>query len=106
MLRQQTCSLSIEEILTAPHLPWQNACAERGIGSIRGECLNHVVILNEKHLRRILARYVNYYNATRTQLSLNKDAPEGRVVQLPGKGRVVELPRVGGLHHEYTRMAV
>jgi transposase InsO family protein len=103
--RQQAISLGIEEILTAPHSPWQNAFAERVIGSIRRECLNHVVILNEKHLRRILAGYINYYNATRTHLSLNKDAPKGRVVQLPGKGKVVELPRVGGLHHEYTRMA-
>ena len=103
--RQQARALGIEEVLTAPRSPWQNAYVERVIGSIRRECLNHVVILNEKHLRRILARYVDYYNTTRTHLSLDKDAPKGRLVQLPEKGRVVELPRVGGLHHEYTRMA-
>ena len=102
---QQTRALGIEEVLTAPRSPWQNAYAERVIGSIRRECLNHVVILNEKHLRRILARYVDYYNTMRTHLSLDKDAPKGRLVQLPEKGRVVELPWVGGLHHEYTRMA-
>ena len=102
---QQTRALGIEEILTAPRSPWQNAYAERVIGSIRRECLNHVVILNEKHLRRILAGYVDYYNATRTHLSLDKDAPKGRVVQLQEKGRVVEMSRVGGLHHEYFRIA-
>ncbi len=81
--RQQAISLGIEEILSAPHSPWQNAFAERVIGSIHRECLNHIVILNEKHLRRILAGYVNYYNAARTHLSLDKAALKGRVAQLP-----------------------
>ena len=73
------------------------------IGSIRRECLNHVVVLSERHLREILSKYVDYYNATRTHLSLVKDAPESRSVQPPSQGRVVEVPRVGGLHHEYVR---
>jgi transposase InsO family protein len=87
----------------APRSPWQNAYAERVIGSIRRECLDHVVVIGERHLRAILAKYVNYYNATRTHLSLAKDAPEPRNVQR--EGRVVEVPRVGGLHHEYLRRA-
>ncbi|MCH8163382.1 MAG: transposase [Proteobacteria bacterium] len=105
VFQQRVRNMGIEEVVCAPRSPWQNPYCERLIGSIRRECLNHVVILNEKHLRRILVRYVDYYNTTRTHLSLDKDAPKGRLVQLPEKGRVVELPRVGGLHHEYTRMA-
>jgi putative transposase len=74
-------------------------------GSIRRECLDHVVVIGERHLRRILSKYVDYYNRTRTHLSLSKDAPEHREVQRPSHGRVVEVPRVGGLHHEYLRRA-
>jgi putative transposase len=79
--------------------------AERVIGSIRRECLDYVVVIGERHLRRILSKYVDYYNRTRTHLSLSKDAPEHREVQRPSHGRVVEVPRVGGLHHEYLRRA-
>jgi len=75
------------------------------IGSIRRECLNHVVVLGARHLRRILGAYVDYYNRTRTHLSLGKDAPERRSVQPPIQRRVMEEPRVGGLHHEYLRRA-
>jgi hypothetical protein len=78
---------------------------ERVIGSIRRECLEHVVVIGERHLLGILSRYVDYYNGTRTHLSLAKDAPEPRGVQPPSQGRVVEVPRVGGLHHEYLRRA-
>ena len=85
--------------------PWQNAYAERVIGSIRRECLDHVVVIGERHLRAILTKYVDYYNCSRTHLSLAKDAPEPRTVQRPSEGRVVAIPRVGGLHHEYTRRA-
>jgi putative transposase len=75
------------------------------IGSIRRECLDHLMVIGERHLLGILAKYVDYYNRTRTHLSLAKDAPEPRNVQLPSQGRVVAVPRVGGLHHEYIRRA-
>jgi putative transposase len=97
--------LDIREAVIAPRSPWQNAYAERVIGSIRRECLDHVVVVGERHLRGILSKYVDYYNGTRTHLSLAKDAPEPRSVQPPSQGRVVEVPRLGGLHHEYLRRA-
>jgi hypothetical protein len=96
--------LDIREAVTAPRSPWQNAYAER-IGSIRRECLDHVVVIGERHLLGILSKYVDYYNGTRTHLSLAKDAPRGRSVHPPSQGRVVKVPRVGGLHHEYLRRA-
>ncbi len=103
--RRQTAALGIKEVTTAPRSPWQNPYAERLIGSIRRECLDHMIILGERHLKRILSSYVGYYHSARTHLSLEKDAPVGRVVQPIEKGRVVELKRVGGLHHLYARMA-
>jgi len=103
--RRQVASLKIQEILTAPRSPWQNPYVERVIGSIRRECTNHIIVLGERHLRRILTSYVRYYNETRTHLSLDKDAPEGRREQPPDQGKVIELKRVGGLHHEYVRRA-
>jgi transposase InsO family protein len=102
---RQARTLEIREVVIAARSPWQNAYAERVIGSIRRECLDHLVVIGERHLLRILSRYIDYYNATRTHLSLAKDAPQGRSVQLPSQGRVVEVPRVGGLHHEYQRRA-
>jgi len=102
---RQAATLDIREVVIAPRSPWQNAYAERVIGSIRRECLDHIVVIGERHLRGILSTYVDYYNETRTHLSLAKDAPEPRSVQPPRQGRVVELPRVGGLHHEYLRRA-
>jgi transposase InsO family protein len=102
---RQARTLEIREAVIAARSPWQNAYAERVMGSIRRECLDHVVVIGERHLLRILARYVDYYNATRTHLSLAKDAPEPRSVQPPSQGMVVEVPRVGGLHHEYLRRA-
>jgi len=98
-------ALGIEEVVTAPRSPWQNAFAERLIGSLRRECLDHIVVLGEIHLLRILAGYFEYYNRARCHLSLVGDAPEPRSVQGPGLGRVVELPEVGGLHHRYGRGA-
>ena len=97
--------LDIQEVVIALRSPWHNAYAERVIGSIRRECLDHVVVIGERHLREILSKYVDYYNGTRTHLSLSKDAPKPRTVQLPSQGRVVKVPRVGGLHHEYLRRA-
>ena len=102
---RQAKTLEIREAVTAPRSPWQNAYAERVIGSIRRECLDHVVVIGERHLREILSRYVDYHNGTRTHLSLAKDAPETRSVQVSSQGRVVEVPRVGGPHHQYLRRA-
>src|SRR5437773_1788657 len=102
---RQARMLDIRETVTAPRSPWQNAYAERVIGSIRRECLDHIVVIGERHLRGILSNYVDYYNETRTHLALAKDAPEPRSTHAPSQGRVVEVPRVGGLHHEYLRRA-
>jgi transposase InsO family protein len=98
-------SLGICEVKTAPRSPWQNPYAERLIGTLRRECLDHVVVLNETHLRRLLRDYLTYYHRYRTHLSLEKDAPEPRSVERPDRGRIVASPMVGGLHHRYTRRA-
>ena len=97
--------LGIREVLTEPQSPWQNAYVERLIGSIRRECLDHVIVLNESGLRRILKSYFDYYERSRTHLSLEKDAPVSRPIQTPTTGRVVSIPQVGGLHHRYERLA-
>src|SRR6478752_142980 len=95
-------SMGIRDRPTSPCSPWQNACAERLIGSIRRECLDHVVVFGERHLRHVLLSYMNYYNETRTHLSLDKDAPVSRTVQRAG--RILRLPILGGLHHQYIRI--
>lgn len=97
--------LGIREVLTAPQSPWQNAYVERLIGSIRRECLDHRIVLHETGLRRILKSYFEYYEGTRTHLSLNKDAPVCRPVQPQQLGPIQEIPQVGGLHHRYERIA-
>jgi putative transposase len=97
--------LSIREVLTVPQSPWQNAYVERRIGSIRRECLDHVIVFNEAGLRRVLKSYFDYYERSRTHLSLGKDAPISRAIQLAAMGRIVEIPQVGGLHHRYERVA-
>jgi putative transposase len=103
--RHRVKGMQIQEVLTAARSPWQNPFAERLIGSIRRECLDHVLVLNERHLRRILTRYFAYYHRTRTHLSLTKDAPDGRPVEPPELGKVVPIREVGGLHHRYVRRA-
>jgi hypothetical protein len=103
--RRQARALRIEEVPTARPSPWQNPYAERVIGSIRRECLDHMIILGACHLRRVLSSYADYYNGMRTHLSLSKDAPEGRPILPPEHGCVTALEHVGGLHHEYVRMA-
>jgi putative transposase len=103
--RHRMKGMRIEEVLTAPHSPWQNPFAERLIGSIRRECLNHVLVLSGRHLRRILTQYLAYYHQARTHLALDKDAPDLRPIELPVTGKIVELPEVGGLHHRYVRQA-
>jgi transposase InsO family protein len=97
--------LEMSEILIAPRAPWQNPFAERVIGSIRRECLDHVVVINERHLRRLLRRYLAYYNATRPHQSLHNDSPHRREGQTPAGGRIVAIPQVSGLHHRYQRAA-
>ena len=97
--------LGIEEVLSAPRSPWQRAYIERVIGSIRRECLDHVIVFNEESLRSHMKSYVQYYHETRTHLSLEKDTPASRSVQPPELGQVVALPQVGGLHHRYERRA-
>jgi putative transposase len=99
--RHRVRSLGIQEILIAPRSPWQNAFVERLIDSIRRECLDHVVVLNRRHLHRILKSYLTYYHCTRTHLALAKDAPEPRPVMR--EGRIIAIPQVGGLHHRYER---
>ncbi|MHC4405849.1 MAG: integrase core domain-containing protein, partial [Planctomycetota bacterium] len=95
----------IEEVPTAPRSPWQNPYCERVIGSIRRECLNHVIVLSERHLYRILADYFDYYHNSRPHLSLDRNSPTPREVEPPSQGKVVSIPQVGGLHHRYTRAA-
>src|SRR6266436_759897 len=96
-------AMGIRDRPTAPRSPWQNGHIERLIGSIRRECLDHVVILGEAHLRRILRAYADYYNRVRTHLALEKDTPVSRPAQATGS--VVAIPLLGGLHHQYARMA-
>ena len=103
--RQRMKGMRIQEVLTAARSPWQNPFAERLIGSIRRDCLDHVIILGERHLRHVLTNYFTYYHRTRTHLSLTKDAPDVRPVEPPALGKVVPIREVGGLHHRYVRRA-
>ena len=103
--RQRVQGMGIEEVLTAPQSPWQNPFAERLVGSIRRECLDHVIVFNEISLRHTLRSDFDYYQRSRTHLALAKDAPQPRPVQLPENGDVVELPHLWGLHHRYERRA-
>jgi len=105
LFHRRVREMGIHEVVTAPRSPWQNPYAERFLGSIRRECLDHVIVLNESSLRRILRAYFEYYECSRTHLALEKDAPESRAIQPPELGVVVELPQVGGLHHRYQRRA-
>jgi len=100
-----TRAMGMKEVLTAPRCPWQNPFVERLVGSIRRECLDHVIVWNERSLRRTLQSYFAYYQRSRTHLSLGKDAPEPRAVEPPEQGCVVAIPQVGGLHHRYQRRA-
>ena len=103
--REAIREMRTTEVLAAPRSPWQSPFVERLIGSIRRECLDHVIVLNEASLRRTLRSYLHYYQGSRTHLSLAKDAPEERAVQPPELGPVIELAQVGGLHHRYERRA-
>ena len=103
--RNRLNAMGITEVVTAPRSPWQNAYVERVIGSIRRECLDYIVIFNERHLRRVMSSYVDYYQRSRTHLSLEKDCPVIRPIQPRNLGRVVAIPAVSGLHHRYQRLA-
>jgi transposase InsO family protein len=103
LFRARVEGMSIEEILIAPRSPWQNCYAERVIGSIRREFLNHLIVINDNHLRRILKDYFRYYHQSRTHLSLDKDTPAFRTVQSNKSERIVQVQQVGGLHHRYER---
>jgi transposase InsO family protein len=98
-------AMGITEVLSAPRSPWQRAYVERLIGTIRRECLDHVIVFSEASLYHHLKSFVAYYHDSRTHLSLAKDSPESRQVQLPELGNVVAIPQVGGLHHRYERKA-
>jgi transposase InsO family protein len=96
-------NFGIKQIITAYRSPWQNGYCERVIGTIKRECLDHVIVLNENHLKSILDNYVSYYNKYRPHLGINKDSPEGRAIQ--SEGTIYKVPAVNGLHHVYFRKA-
>jgi transposase InsO family protein len=100
---RRLAAMGIRDRPTAPRSPWQNGHTERLIGSIRRECLDHVLVLGEGHLRRILRAYADYYNRVRTHLALGKDTPLGRPAQATGS--IITIPFLGGLHHQYARTA-
>jgi transposase InsO family protein len=95
----------MEEKVIAPRSPWQNPCVERLIGSLRRECLDHVIILNERHLQGVIREYLDYYHHHRTHRALDRDCPVPRPVEEAARGEIIELSLVGGLHHRYTRRA-
>jgi transposase InsO family protein len=99
---QRLRAMGIRDRPVAPRSPWQNAYVERLIGSIRRECLDHMIVFGEAHLRRILGAYAAYYNEARTHRSLNKDTPFHRAIQCIGA--ITSQPVLGGLHHHYCRI--
>jgi hypothetical protein len=109
--RDRVDGLGLEQIRTAftrsgligRYSPWQNGFAERWIASLRRECLDHLIAINERQLRRVIRSYVDYYHEDRTHLGLEKDVPEERPIETREMGEVVAIPRVGGLHHRYSR---
>ncbi len=103
-LRNHIKTFGLEDTPAAPRSPWQNPIAERVLGTLRRECLDHMIILNEKHLHSVLDEYINdYYNVSRTHMSLEKDSPTHRPAQANDK--IVSKPFLGGLHHIYSRVA-
>jgi transposase InsO family protein len=102
---EQVKAMGIKQVLSAPRSPWQRAYIERVIGTIRRECLDHLIVFNEASLFRHLQEFCSYYHRTRTHLALQKDSPEPRAVQTPEAGTIISIPEVGGLHHRYERRA-
>ena len=103
--RERVNHMDIEEVVIAPRSLWQNPFAERVIGSIRRQCLDHVIVFGEAHVRRILSRYFAYYHEARTHISLYRNAPMPRDIEPRERGKVIAILQVGGLHHRYTRVA-
>ena len=103
--RKDVKAMGIKEVLSAPRSPWQRAYVERVIGTIRRECLDHVIVFHAASLHRHVKSFLTYYHESRTHLSLDKDAPETRPVQTADVGRSVSIPQIGGLHHRYDRRA-
>jgi transposase InsO family protein len=94
--------MGIEQFRIAPRSPWQNGYAERFVGTLRRELLDHVIVLGERHLLRLVRQHASYYNEDRPHMSLDRDAPVTRPVEPQSAGRVVALPRGAGLHHRYA----
>jgi hypothetical protein len=103
--QQRVKNMGIKEVKIALRSPWQNPYCERLIGSIRRDVLDPVIVLNDRHLKRVLSAYISYYHRCRTHLSLDMDCPHPRAVHSPATGRVIALPEVSGLHHHYERQA-
>ena len=101
----QVKAMGIKQVLSAPRSPWQRAYIERVIGTIRRECLDHLIIFNERCLLRHLKSFTHYYHRSRTHLALEKDSPEPRPIHPPEAGRIIAIAEVGGLHHRYERRA-
>jgi transposase InsO family protein len=102
---EQVTAMGIKQVLSAPRAPWQRAYVERVIGTVRRECLDHVIVFNERSLYLHLQSFIAYYHWSRTHLGLLKDTPEARPIQSAEAGRVISIPEVGGLHHRYERRA-
>jgi putative transposase len=105
VFQRRVAGMGIAEVVAAPASPWQNPYVERVIGSLRRECLDYVIVLNEAHLRRVLSSYLRYYHRSRTHLGLAKDTPDHRPASETAIGPIVAIPEVGGLHHRYERRA-
>ena len=103
--QRRVVGMGIGEVLSSPSGPWQNAYCERFIGSVRRECLDHVIVFSAAGLQRLMDLYWAYYERSRTHLSLDKDAPIPRPVVTRSQGCIVAIPQVGGLHHRYERRA-
>ena len=102
---KQVKAMGIKQVLSAPRSPWQRAYVERVIGTLRRECLDHVIVFSEAGLYRHLRNFADYYHRSRTHLGLQKDTPEHRPIHPPDAGRIIAIPEVGGLHHRYERRA-
>jgi transposase InsO family protein len=102
---EQVTAMGIKQVLSAPRSPWQHAYVERLIGTIRRECLDHVIVFNARSLCRHLLTFCDYYHRSRTHLALAKDSPELRRIQPPEAGGIISIPQMGGLHHRYERRA-
>jgi putative transposase len=101
----QVKAMGIRQVLSAPRSPWQRAYVERVIGTIRRECLDHMIVFGGRSLYRHLRSFIDYYHCSRTHLGLEKDTPQPRTIQPPDIGRIIAIPQVGGLHHRYERRA-